>query len=359
MGGSTYCEDRVARCEIVAIGAQRSLRHCVAERSSGIDNPLLYFTLLRSSELEASSAPIPARQHVVSTADSELPRSITLPPLAEQKAIAAVLGALDDKIELNRRMNATLEAMARALFQSWFVDFDPVRAKLDGRPPAALDPATAALFPDSLRRLRRRSHSERVDSRNGRSASARSVTVAFQSRRQGTRTDPRPLKAARVPDSPDSSGTSADCKCRPSSPSRGSLGLLSGEGTTSQHPSATEPPRIATSISSTNSWSIAVLNTGVSGNPILPSSRGAALRRASTTASPAHREPTLIISKLRHIRRWYGPPDSPLIALTASRADLTASPQPPTIPHPRHPARHAAAEAAERGVERGRSGQPE
>ena len=73
-----------------------------------------------------------------------------LPPLAEQKAIASVLGALDDKIELNRRMNATLEAMARALFQSWFVDFDPVRAKLDGRPPAALDPATAALFPEHL-----------------------------------------------------------------------------------------------------------------------------------------------------------------------------------------------------------------
>jgi len=75
---------------------------------------------------------------------------VPLPPLAEQKAIAAVLGALDDKIELNRRMNATLEAMARALFQSWFVDFDPVRAKLDGRPPAALDPATAALFPEHL-----------------------------------------------------------------------------------------------------------------------------------------------------------------------------------------------------------------
>ena len=75
---------------------------------------------------------------------------IVLKPLAEQKAIAAVLGALDDKIELNRRMNATLEAMARALFQSWFVDFDPVRAKLDGRPPAALDPPTAALFPEHL-----------------------------------------------------------------------------------------------------------------------------------------------------------------------------------------------------------------
>ena len=75
---------------------------------------------------------------------------VLLPPPAEQKAIASVLGALDDKIELNRRMNATLEAMARTLFQSWFVDFDPVRAKLDGRKPVCLDPATAALFPEHL-----------------------------------------------------------------------------------------------------------------------------------------------------------------------------------------------------------------
>ncbi len=75
---------------------------------------------------------------------------VCLPPLPEQKAIAAVLGALDDKIESNRRMNATLEVMARALFQSWFVDFDPVRAKLDGRQPPNLDPATATatLFPE-------------------------------------------------------------------------------------------------------------------------------------------------------------------------------------------------------------------
>lgn len=72
---------------------------------------------------------------------------IPLPPLTEQKAIAAALGTLDDKIELIRRMNATLEAMARALFQSWFVDFDPVRAKLDGRQPVGLDEASAALFP--------------------------------------------------------------------------------------------------------------------------------------------------------------------------------------------------------------------
>ena len=73
-----------------------------------------------------------------------------IPPLAERKAIAAVLGALDDKIELNRRMNATLEGMARALFQSWFVDFDPVRAKLDGCKPEGMDKATAALFPDGF-----------------------------------------------------------------------------------------------------------------------------------------------------------------------------------------------------------------
>jgi type I restriction enzyme S subunit len=75
------------------------------------------------------------------------PIPICVPELDEQKTIAKILGTLDDKIELNRRMNATLEAMARVLFQSWFVDFDPVRAKLDGRKPAGLDAATAALFP--------------------------------------------------------------------------------------------------------------------------------------------------------------------------------------------------------------------
>ena len=58
---------------------------------------------------------------------------VRLPPMLEQRAIAHVLGTLDDKIELNRRMNETLEAMARALFKSWFVDFEPVRAKMEGR----------------------------------------------------------------------------------------------------------------------------------------------------------------------------------------------------------------------------------
>lgn len=73
-----------------------------------------------------------------------------VPPIVEQKKIAEILGTLDDKIELNRRMNETLEAMARALFRSWFVDFDPVRAKIDGRAPAHMDAATAALFPSEF-----------------------------------------------------------------------------------------------------------------------------------------------------------------------------------------------------------------
>ena len=75
--------------------------------------------------------------------------TIPLPPLPEQRAIAHVLGTLDDKIELNRRMNETLEEMARALFKSWFVDFDPVRAKMEGRD-TGLPSDIAALFPDRL-----------------------------------------------------------------------------------------------------------------------------------------------------------------------------------------------------------------
>lgn len=72
------------------------------------------------------------------------------PPITEQRAIAAVLGALDDKIELSSRMNATLEAAARALFKSWFVDFDPVKAKMAGNQPFGMDAATAALLPQPL-----------------------------------------------------------------------------------------------------------------------------------------------------------------------------------------------------------------
>ncbi|MGH2406378.1 MAG: restriction endonuclease subunit S [bacterium] len=74
---------------------------------------------------------------------------VATPSLPDQRAIAYILGTLDDKIELNRRMNETLEAMARALFKSWFVDFDPVRAKAAGRDPGLPKPL-ADLFPASF-----------------------------------------------------------------------------------------------------------------------------------------------------------------------------------------------------------------
>lgn len=118
-------------------------------RVNGEANVRFVFSFLRSSifKQQLSSFTVGSTQPTIpmkSIREIALP----LPPLAEQKAIASILGALDDKIELNRRMNATLEGMARALFQSWFVDFDPVRAKLDGRKPEGMDKATAALFPE-------------------------------------------------------------------------------------------------------------------------------------------------------------------------------------------------------------------
>lgn len=109
--------------------------------------PKFFYYFLKTLRFEAhndkSSVPGLNRNHLHLV-------DVLVPPLAEQRAIAAILGALDDKIELNRRQNATLEALARAIFQSWFVDFDSVRAKTAGRAPAAMDAATAALFPDGF-----------------------------------------------------------------------------------------------------------------------------------------------------------------------------------------------------------------
>jgi len=75
---------------------------------------------------------------------------INLPPISVQLEIAAILGSLDDRITLLRETNSTLEAIAQALFKSWFVDFDPVHAKMQGRVPEGMDEATAALYPDSF-----------------------------------------------------------------------------------------------------------------------------------------------------------------------------------------------------------------
>ncbi len=88
------------------------------------------------------------RAYIGITAQRKLP--IVLPPIKVQNEIASVVGALDDRITLLRETNTTLEAIAQALFKSWFVDFDPVHAKMQGRAPEGMDEATAALFPDSF-----------------------------------------------------------------------------------------------------------------------------------------------------------------------------------------------------------------
>ena len=147
--------DSVARCCQVAqdVLPARVNQHVAIIRPepNSLDARFLRYVLVSQeyqSRLLALASAGATRPALTKSMIEEL--DIPSPPLAEQKAIASILGALDDKIELNRRMNATLEGMARAMFQSWFVDFDPVRAKLDGRKPEGLDKATAALFPDAF-----------------------------------------------------------------------------------------------------------------------------------------------------------------------------------------------------------------
>ena len=111
----------------------------------GNDRLFCYY-LLKSLDLASfnagSGVPTLNRNHVH-------PMPVRIPPLPEQRRVAHILGTLDDKIELNRRMNETLEEMARAIFKDWFVDFGPVRAKLDGRD-AYLPKEIWRLFPDRL-----------------------------------------------------------------------------------------------------------------------------------------------------------------------------------------------------------------
>ena len=110
-----------------------------------IDSRWAYFALLTQdiNGMDSGSA-IPSTSR-----DDFYSLPVEVPPLPEQRTIAHILGTLNDKIELNRRMNQTLEEMARAIFQDWFVDFGPVRAKLEGREPY-LPPDLWDLFPDRL-----------------------------------------------------------------------------------------------------------------------------------------------------------------------------------------------------------------
>lgn len=119
-------------------------------RSGKLDNTFLKF-LMQSVFIQSQLLARASGTTVSGIKQSELRKIyLPLPPIKEQQAIACILGALDDKIELNRRMNRTLEETARAIFKSWFVDFDPVRAKAAGTKPIGLNPEIAALFPDSF-----------------------------------------------------------------------------------------------------------------------------------------------------------------------------------------------------------------
>jgi type I restriction enzyme S subunit len=111
--------------------------------------PEYLFYLLKASTAEIESnasggtfAEISAK----AIADVELP----FPPFEHQRAISSLLSSLDLKMEINRSVSKTLKALAQALFKSWFIDFDPVKAKMAGEAPVGMDPETAALFPDSL-----------------------------------------------------------------------------------------------------------------------------------------------------------------------------------------------------------------
>ena len=125
------------------------LGRITAIRDGEIDLKFLYYVMCTETyrhEVLASATGTTVKH----TSPERIKRfSFLLPRLSEQRAIAHILGTLDDKIELNRRMNRTLEEMARAIFQDWFVDFGPVRAKLEGREPY-LPPELWDLFPDRL-----------------------------------------------------------------------------------------------------------------------------------------------------------------------------------------------------------------
>ncbi len=147
-------ETRLGEAGIIPKG----IRCCLGRRMALMrvkDRANLYPPFLLYSYLGPSFQQTIAERTILGSTVERIPLTdfpnfpLSLPPLAEQKAIAHILGTLDDKIELNRKTNDTLEAIAKALFKSWFVDFDPVRAKAEGRP-TGLPAEISDLFPDSF-----------------------------------------------------------------------------------------------------------------------------------------------------------------------------------------------------------------
>lgn len=124
------------------------LGRVLVDRPEEVDDGFLY-SLFRWHEFNQHLFATSSGTKILHTAPSRIEDfSFCLPPITEQRAMAKVLGVLDDKIEANRALNETLEATCHALFRSWFVDFDPVVAKSEGRRPPHLTDEVAALFPD-------------------------------------------------------------------------------------------------------------------------------------------------------------------------------------------------------------------
>lgn len=122
-----------------------------ARLNTRLADPNYYYYYFRSSLGRSNIESIVEQVAAAGIRGSDLALlNVPKPPLEIQHAIATILSTLDDKIELNRQMNETLEAMAQAIFKSWFVDFDPIRTKAAGKKPTGLAPHIADLFPDSF-----------------------------------------------------------------------------------------------------------------------------------------------------------------------------------------------------------------
>ena len=122
----------------------------VTRAKEGVDQGFLYYCMASQSFVDFADS---------GSEGTRMPRAqwewvsrykTPLPPFSEQRRIAHILGTLDDKIALNQQMNETLEATARTIFKSWFVDFDPVKAKMEGRKSIGMDTETTVLFPSAL-----------------------------------------------------------------------------------------------------------------------------------------------------------------------------------------------------------------
>lgn len=140
--------------EVAQLGSEKvalAQRVVTLRGKAGLLDSTYLLYLLQCDETQEKLRSRATGTTVLGIKQSELRKiPINFPPIRQQREVVSILKALDDRITLLRETNQTLEAIAQALFKSWFVDFDPVRAKSEGRVPEGMDEATAALFPDSF-----------------------------------------------------------------------------------------------------------------------------------------------------------------------------------------------------------------